>query len=592
MVCSSDDGDLEQYASSVAHFSSQYGGEGTISYTVPNIIGPPSQPGVEGDFASSAVLATYGTWWDDCPSGRRQFSTSAPLDVPARDFIDVGFDTAVYVLSVRVFECYHPGGVCRLWARWEEPDGPRWTLLWRRRPGAQPEDHRQPFSPPLKILRRPVRQLRLELNCDHLGYYTGLDAVQLVGCVRPPSPARLLRGRPLRPLSARLFALMPTVLQPEELQDRVRELAELGRKAEEEERRQRRECPTPDSALLQLPEEIICRVLSCLDLVSLSRLSLTCRHLHRLCSDPLLYSQLDLQPYWHLVDTSIVPFLTSRASCLTKLDLSWCGNYGALSDADFCNLLSELGSRLVSLRVDACDWFNGLCMEWTGLFCRGLEELSLRSCRAVVDDAFWSLQYLCNLRRVDLYRTQVTAAPLATFIRNATGLQHLGLGLCERLQRLWHVCEALGECSADLRSLVLWKQRELSWAELRHIQSCRRLEELDLGWCRAAVQEGELPFLRNISPFFPNLKKLFLTSLRMIQDGDLQLIAEHNRQMQQLDILGASLVRPEAVESVLSRCPDLRLLDVSFCAQVSEAQVALWRHLYPHCSIKRSYRPA
>ncbi|KAF0294407.1 F-box/LRR-repeat protein 4 [Amphibalanus amphitrite] len=531
MVCSSDDGDLEQYASSVAHFSSQYGGEGTISYTVPNIIGPPSQPGVEGDFASSAVL------------------------------VNVGFDTAVYVLSVRVFECYHPGGVCRLWARWEEPDGPRWTLLWRRRPGAQPEDHRQPFSPPLKILRRPVRQLRLELNCDHLGYYTGLDAVQLVGCVRPPSPARLLRGRPLRPLSARLFALMPTVLQPEELQDRVRELAELGRKAEEEERRQRRECPTPDSALLQLPEEIICRVLSCLDLVSLSRLSLTCRHLHRLCSDPLLYSQLDLQPYWHLVDTSIVPFLTSRASCLTKLDLSWCGNYGALSDADFCNLLSELGSRLVSLRVDACDWFNGLCMEWTGLFCRGLEELSLRSCRAVVDDAFWSLQYLCNLRRVDLYRTQVTAAPLATFIRNATGLQHLGLGLCERLQRLWHVCEALGECSADLRSLVLWKQRELSWAELRHIQSCRRLEELDLGWW-------------------------------MIQDGDLQLIAEHNRQMQQLDILGASLVRPEAVESVLSRCPDLRLLDVSFCAQVSEAQVALWRHLYPHCSIKRSYRPA
>ena len=42
-------------------------------------------------------------------------------------------------------------------------------------------------------------------------------------------------------------------------------------------------------------EEIICRVLSYLDLVSLSRLALTCRHLHRLCSDPLLYSQLDLQ---------------------------------------------------------------------------------------------------------------------------------------------------------------------------------------------------------------------------------------------------------------------------------------------------------
>ncbi|XP_037073646.1 F-box/LRR-repeat protein 4-like, partial [Pollicipes pollicipes] len=152
-----------------------------------------------------------------------------------------------------------------------------------------------------------------------------------------------------------------------------------------------------------------------------------CTHLRRLCADPVLYSQLDLQPYWHLVDASVVPFLVSRGSYLTKLDLSWCGSYGALTDADFCNVAAQLGSRLLCLRVDACDWFNGLCMEWTGLFCRGLEELSMRSCCGLADDAFWSLQYLCSLRRLDLFRTEITAAPLAAFIRNASGLQHLGL---------------------------------------------------------------------------------------------------------------------------------------------------------------------
>ncbi|XP_037094539.1 F-box/LRR-repeat protein 4-like, partial [Pollicipes pollicipes] len=174
-------------------------------------------------------------------------------------------------------------------------------------------------------------------------------------------------------------------------------------------------------------EEILCRLLTYLDLVSLSRLSLACTHLRRLCADPVLYSQLDLQPYWHLVDASVVPFLVSRGSYLTKLDLSWCGSYGALTDADFCNVAAQLGSRLLCLRVDACDWFNGLCMEWTGLFCRGLEELSMRSCCGLADDAFWSLQYLCSLRRLDLFRTEITAAPLAAFIRNASGLQHLGL---------------------------------------------------------------------------------------------------------------------------------------------------------------------
>ena len=60
MVCTSNSDELEQYAAHVSQFTSQYGREGTISYTVPNIIGPPSQPGAEGDFASSAVLVSTG----------------------------------------------------------------------------------------------------------------------------------------------------------------------------------------------------------------------------------------------------------------------------------------------------------------------------------------------------------------------------------------------------------------------------------------------------------------------------------------------------------------------------------------------------
>ena len=85
---------------------------------------------------------------------------TAPPDRSARAAADVGFDRAVYVLSVRVFECYHPGGVVRLWARWAEGDRPRWALLWRRRgrrDGDGDGDGCQPFSPPLRILRRPVR---------------------------------------------------------------------------------------------------------------------------------------------------------------------------------------------------------------------------------------------------------------------------------------------------------------------------------------------------------------------------------------------------------------------------------------------------
>jgi hypothetical protein len=44
------------------------------------------------------------------------------------------------------------------------------------------------------------------------------------------------------------------------------------------------------------------------------------------------------------------------------------------------------------------------------------------------------------------------------------------------------------------------------------------------------------------------------------------------------------------VSRFLTRCPKLRLLDVSFCDHVQDSEVAYWRMVFPHVSVKRSFQ--
>ena len=53
---------LEQYASQVLDFSTQYGSDRSFSYTAANCLGVPSKFPNYGDFPQTFVLRYYGQW--------------------------------------------------------------------------------------------------------------------------------------------------------------------------------------------------------------------------------------------------------------------------------------------------------------------------------------------------------------------------------------------------------------------------------------------------------------------------------------------------------------------------------------------------
>lgn len=107
--------EIVQYAKEVLDFSSHYGSENSMSYTMWNLAGIPNVYPSSGDFTQTAVFRTYGTWWDRCPSARLPFKRT-PSTFCSQDYVELAFEEPVYPTAVHILETYHPGAVVRILA--------------------------------------------------------------------------------------------------------------------------------------------------------------------------------------------------------------------------------------------------------------------------------------------------------------------------------------------------------------------------------------------------------------------------------------------------------------------------------------------
>ena len=57
---------------------------------------------------------------------------------------------------------------------------------------------------------------------------------------------------------------------------------------------------------------------------------------------------------------------------LVALDLSWCGNYGAISTDEFVHFIRQCGHRLKILRLNCCDFINTFALYAIASTCKDL----------------------------------------------------------------------------------------------------------------------------------------------------------------------------------------------------------------------------
>ncbi|XP_036339948.1 F-box/LRR-repeat protein 4-like [Rhagoletis pomonella] len=113
--------------------------------------------------------------------------------------------------------------------------------------------------------------------------------------------------------------------------------------------------------LKDMPFEIMLKIFSYLDLISLFLVGQVSKFFYDVSTHPLLYGELNLNPYWHRTTNDLLCTLATRATVLKKLDLSRCGLFNTISPTEFMKFIQR-GDSLICLRLDSCKILNASCI--------------------------------------------------------------------------------------------------------------------------------------------------------------------------------------------------------------------------------------
>ncbi|XP_043366618.1 F-box/LRR-repeat protein 4 isoform X3 [Dermochelys coriacea] len=538
--------EVVQYAKEVLDFSSHYGSENSMSYTMWNLAGIPNVYPSSGDFTQTAVFRTYGTWWNQCPSAQLPFKRTPP-NFYSQDYVELAFEEPVYPTAVHVLETYHPGAVIRILAcsanpySQNTPAEVRWEILWSEAPTKVNSPQARQFTPCIKQIDFPTNLIRLEVNSSLQDYYAELDAVVLHG----------VKERPILSLKT----LMIDMNDLDEDDDEEKNDCEMDSLNKQFSVAALREWTT-NGYFDKLPYELIQLIVSHLTVPDLCRLAQTCKLLYQHCCDPLQYIHLSLQPYWARINDTSLEYLLSRCTLVQWLNLSWTGNRGAISVSGFSRFLKVCGSELVRLELACGHFLNETCLEVIAEMCPNLQELNLSSCDKLPPQAFIHIAKACSLKRLILYRTKVEVLPrgidslcfesdypqtaLLSILNFCSELQHLSLGSCVMIEDYDLIASMMGAKCKKLRTLDLWRCKNITENGIAELASgCPLLEELDLGWC--PTLQSSTGCFTNLAHKLPNLQKLFLTANRSVCDTDIEELAANCTHLRQLDILGTRM---------------------------------------------------
>ncbi|EFN63767.1 F-box/LRR-repeat protein 4 [Camponotus floridanus] len=624
---------IEQFVDNVYSFSSQYGNNISISYTAPNIIGPPSKFPEYGDFPQAFAMRTYGLWWDKAPSRSIDYMPQNNPDVVSQDYIDIEYREPVYPIRVSIYELYNPGSVIAIWA--QDCYG-QWFQLWSGLPQIVTQQSRL-FSPPLQLCNFKTKMLRLEFNHSLLDYYTELDAVSLIGTSEMMFPKDPSNKRNLSDLLQDTIYghfnniadhnLTPHYENPQQninnlkvildeyyttyesnnlqsmlisdveqiyhsippieeglnnmQQFLIKDLPRFVNNVEASSNEPKELCG--NFSILSI--ETILKILKKLDLKSLYRISRVNKYFYNLALDPLLYTSLNLKPYWHSFNARTLHNLSLRCKYLRRLDLSWCGNHGMFSATSIKEFLIECGSLLTHLRLNCCKNVDDSTIYQISVTCKNLKELCLRNCQSIQDKGFEYLENLEFLERLDFYRTSIKTETLCKILQKNRWLRHLNVvGTFQDNINIDIVAMELGRSCPNLESIDFWKAQTLTALGINALAACKNLREVDFSWCGNTSGHGEtLVKLFSCCQF---LEKIFLATFRGLTDRDLKGLTQC-KHLKQLDLLGALSLTPEICYEILSSCPKLELMDLSFCDNINNFYIEKLRQEYPHVAIKR-----
>ncbi|KAH7697574.1 Protein C02F5.7 b [Aphelenchoides avenae] len=356
-----------------------------------------------------------------------------------------------------------------------------------------------------------------------------------------------------------------------------------------------------------LPKELILRVFSYLDIVSLCRCAQTCRCWNKLAMDGSNWQDVDLFDFQKGVKPAVVESLAKRCGGFLKnLSLKGCENmqdhamrsFAAkcpnierlilfqcklITDAEGCKRLEELNVSWCSNLTDlSVNYIANGCPKLQALICKGLQGLSPNCFDNVNNNHFQELRKL-NL----LSCPNVTDETVEHIASHCHKLEYVCLSNCKEITD--RALQALAIGCVNLKDLELAacaNVTDVGFVSLS--KNCHELERMDLEDC---VQITDAT-LTNLNAGCPNLTSMSLSHCENLTDAALaELCATHKERLQILELDNCPSITDAALDYMMPLCK-LERIDLYDCQNITKDAIKKFKSVRPEVDVHAYFAPA
>lgn len=314
-----------------------------------------------------------------------------------------------------------------------------------------------------------------------------------------------------------------------------------------------------------LPKELILRIFSFLDIVSLCRCAQVCKYWNKLALDPDNWRNITLFSLRHKVRGVVIE-----------------------------NLALRYGSYIRRINLRGCKAVTDMSMLTVFRYCRLLEELSLDDCNQLTDNTCTSLSFFCPLIvHLNLASCNVSNLSLEAIGQNCPNLKLIDISNCNRITPKG--IESLVKKCKNLLSFisVACGPNTINDEALAVIgEHCHQLKLINLNGCFAVTDQGVkclaegCPRLVNcclskchtitdqslisLGQFCHHLRTLGLNDCQHVTDNGFQVLAQNCNLLENLDLEDCALITDQTLYHLTSNCPNLKRLALSHCDKITD----------------------
>lgn len=314
-----------------------------------------------------------------------------------------------------------------------------------------------------------------------------------------------------------------------------------------------------------LPKELILKIFSFLDIVSLCRCAQVSKYWNQLALHGDNWQSVSLFDFRGAVRDKVVENLSAR-----------CGDYLKRLTLRGCKSVSDNSMRIFSEN------------------CRNLEEINLDDCKQLTDETCKSLAAHCHkLTHLNIASCDVSDESLLAVGQGCKQLKHINISNCNKIRPQGIECLARN-CPNLLTFIsVACREATINDDSLRRLTSgCKKLKMINLNGCSAITDEGVKHMAENCHQLVycclskcsaitdealislgqgcSQLKTLGLTGCQQLTDHGFQALTKNCKLIQDLDLEDCVLITDQTLFYLTSNCFNLKRLALSHCDNITD----------------------